>query len=84
MTYFIDAWRDRPHPYLRIINRLTGHVCVKIEGEELEELREQGALDINDLNSPEPLLIKEQVRHLFLICYAQAARLSTTQALADN
>ncbi len=77
MTYFIDAWLDRPQPYLRIINRLTGQVCVQIEGEDLEELREQGALDINDLNSPEPLLIKEQVRDLFLMRYAQAARMGT-------
>lgn len=77
MTYFIDAWLDRPQPYLRIINRLTGNVCVQIEGKDLEELREQGALDTNDLNSPEPLVIKEQVRQLFLICYAQAARSGT-------
>lgn len=83
MTYFIDAWLDRPQPYLRIINRLTGYVCVQIEGEKLEELREQGALDINDLNSPEPLLIKEQVRNLFLMCYAQATRMGTTQTLAN-
>ena len=77
MTYFIDAWLDRPQPYLRIINRLTGNVCVQMEGKDLEELREQGALDTNDLNSPEPLVIKEQVRQLFLICYAQAARSGT-------
>lgn len=77
MTYFIDAWLDRPQPYLRIINRLTGNVCVQIESKELEELREQGVLDANDLNSPEPLVIKEQVRQLFLICYAQAARSGT-------
>ena len=75
MTYFIDAWLDRPQPYLRIINRLTGNVCVQIEGKDLEEL--QGVLDSNDLNSPEPLVIKEQVRQLFLICYAQAARSGT-------
>ena len=81
MTYFIDAWLDRPQPYLRIVNRLTGDVCLQIEGEELEDLREQGALDINDLNNPEPWMVKEQVRNLFLMCYAQAARLGTTQAL---
>lgn len=80
MTYFIDAWLDRPQPYLRIINRLTGNVCVQIEGEDLEALREQGALDSHDLNSPEPWVIKEQVRDLFLMCYAQAARAGTTQA----
>ncbi|HZJ91963.1 MAG TPA: hypothetical protein VFD09_02640 [Thiopseudomonas sp.] len=74
MTYFIDAWLDRPQPYLRIINRLTGNICVQVEGKELEELREQGALDIHDLNSPEPWKIKEHVRQLFLMCHAQATR----------
>ena len=83
MTYFIDAWLDRPQPYLRIINRITGNVCVQIEGKELEELREQGALDIQDLNSPEPWLIKEQVRQLFLLCYAQATRMSTAPTASD-
>ena len=24
MTYLIDAWLDRPHPYLRILHRETG------------------------------------------------------------
>ena len=27
MTYLIDAWLDRPHPYLRILHRETGEVC---------------------------------------------------------
>ena len=53
---------------------------MQIEGEDLEALREQGALDSHDLNSPEPWVIKEQVRDLFLMCYAQAARAGTTQA----
>ncbi|HHX33982.1 MAG TPA: hypothetical protein GX719_01740 [Gammaproteobacteria bacterium] len=79
MTYLIDAWLDRPQPYLRIINRLTGNVCLQIEGEDLEDLREQGALDTNDLSNPEPSVIKEQIRQLFLLCYAQAARVGTTQ-----
>jgi len=79
MTYFIDAWLDRPQPYLRIINRVTGNVCVQIEGEKLEELREQGALDVNELSSSEPWRVKEQVRQLFLMCFAQAAHLDLTE-----
>ncbi|MDM7858589.1 PA4570 family protein [Thiopseudomonas acetoxidans] len=79
MTYFIDAWLDRPQPYLRIINRLTGHTCLQIEGNELEKLREQGILDIQDLSSPEPSHIKEQIRQLFLFCRGQAAQRTTQQ-----
>ncbi|MGG2399789.1 hypothetical protein ACJRW5_22865 [Pseudomonas sp. SH1-B] len=74
MTYLIDAWLDRPHPYLRILNRETGEVCAMLEEEALDELRDQGDLDLHELNSNEPSVLKEQVRSLFLYCYARALR----------
>lgn len=74
MTYLIDAWLDRPQPYLRILNRQTGEVCAVLEEEALEELREQGDLDIDGLASSEPVVLKELVRNLFLFCYARALR----------
>lgn len=74
MTYLIDAWLDRPHPYLRILNSDTGEVCVMLHEEALEELREQGELDVTDLSCTEPGLLKELVRNLFLYCYARALR----------
>lgn len=74
MTYLIDAWLDRPHPYLRILNRQTGEVCAVLEEEALDELRDQGDLDLHELNSSEPGVLKELVRSLFLYCYARALR----------
>ncbi|WP_161864590.1 MULTISPECIES: hypothetical protein [Pseudomonas] len=74
MTYLIDAWLDRPHPYLRILNRETGEVCAMLEEEALDELRDQGDLDLQELNSSEPVVLKELVRSLFLYCYARALR----------
>ncbi|MCQ9421958.1 hypothetical protein NRB16_00230 [Pseudomonas sp. LJDD11] len=74
MTYLIDAWLDRPHPYLRILHRETGEVCAVLEQDALEELREQGDLDVNVLSSSEPVVLKELVRNLFLFCYARALR----------
>ena len=75
MTYLIDAWLDRPHPYLRILHRETGEVCAVLEEEALEELREQGDLDVYYcLSSSEPVVLKELVRNLFLFCYARALR----------
>ena len=74
MTYLIDAWLDRPQPYLRILHRETGEVCAVLEQEALEELREQGELDVNVLSSSEPVVLKELVRNLFLFCYARALR----------
>ena len=74
MTYLIDAWLDRPHTYLRILNRETGQVCAVLEEEALDELRDQGDLDMNGLSSSEPIVLKELVRNLFLFCYARALR----------
>ncbi len=74
MTYLIDAWLDRPHPYLRILNRETGAVCAVLEEEAIDELRDQGDLDLISLNSNEPVVLKELVRNLFLFCYARALR----------
>jgi len=62
MTYLIDAWLDRPHPYLRILHRETGEVCAVLEEEALDELRNQGDLDVNELSSSEPIVLKELVR----------------------
>ncbi|WP_162873892.1 PA4570 family protein, partial [Pseudomonas viridiflava] len=73
-TYLIDAWLDCPHPYLRILHRETGEVCAVLEEEALEELRDQGDLDVYSLSSSEPVVLKEQVRNLFLFCYARALR----------
>ena len=74
MTYMIDAWLDRPHPYLRILHRDTGEVCAVLEEEALEELREQGGLELSELSTSEPGVLKELVRNLFLFCYARALR----------
>ncbi len=74
MTYLIDAWLDRPQPYLRILNRETGTVCVTLEEHALDELRDMGDLDLASLNSNEPLVIKELLRNLFLFCFARALR----------
>ena len=74
MTYLIDAWLDRPQPYLRILDRSTGAICVSLEGDALDELRDQGDLDLQQLSTSEPCALKEQVRNLFLFTYARALR----------
>lgn len=60
--------------YLRILDRNTGAVCVSLDGEALEELREQGDLDLQELSTNEPCVLKEQIRNLFLFSYARALR----------
>lgn len=74
MTYFIDAWLDRSHPFLRILHRETGEVCAVLHEDALDELRDQGELDFDGFYSTEPQVQKELVRSLFLFCYARALR----------
>ena len=74
MTYLIDAWLDRPQPYLHILDGRTGTVCARFDARDLEELREQGDLDPAVLNSSEPAVLKELIRSLFLFCHARALR----------
>ncbi len=49
-------------------------ICAVLEEDALDELRDQGGLDLHELNSSEPLILKELVRNLFLFCYARALR----------
>ena len=49
-------------------------MCAVLEEEALDELRDQGDLDLSGLNSSEPIVLKELVRNLFLFCYARALR----------
>lgn len=74
MSYLIDAWLDRPQPYLRILHRDSGQVCVQLEAQALTDLQEQGDLDLASLSSNEPQSLKELLRTLFLYGYAQALR----------
>ena len=53
------------HTYLRILHRETGEICAVLEEDALDELRDQGGLDLHELNSSEPLILKELVRNLF-------------------
>lgn len=59
MTYLIDAWLECAHPKLRLLNKVTGEVCLELTGNQLTRLQEQGILDINQLNTIDQLVIQE-------------------------
>lgn len=44
MTYLINAWLERPQPYLQVIHRESGRICVDFPACMLEELCRNGAL----------------------------------------
>lgn len=66
MTYMIDAWLERSNPFLRIVECATGQTCARIDASELQAMRDQGDLNLEDLLSNEPHKLKEVIRRLFL------------------
>ncbi|HEY6611019.1 MAG TPA: hypothetical protein VIZ86_07800 [Pseudomonas sp.] len=72
MTFLIDAWLDRPQPYLRILDRDSGRVCAHLGPQAIADLQEQGDLDLASLGSSEPSVLKELLQNLFLFYYARA------------
>lgn len=74
MTFMIDAWLDRPQPYLRILDRDSGQVCAQLEAPAIHELQEQGDLDLASLSSSEPATLKELLHTLFLYYYARGLK----------
>lgn len=65
MTYFINAWLERPQPYLQIIHRDSGRVCVDFPAPVLEELCRSGDICPSDLCTSTASATKEVMRHLF-------------------
>ncbi|WP_162596625.1 hypothetical protein [Thiofilum flexile] len=63
---YIDAWLDRPKPYIRIIDRDSGDVITQFEGEEVTECLERGDICVHDLYCNTPRAQHEMVKHLLL------------------
>lgn len=59
MIYLIDAWLECAHPKLRLLNKVTGDVCLELTANQLTNLQEQGALDIKQLFTADPSAIQE-------------------------
>lgn len=54
MSLFLDAWLDRPAPYLQIIDSETRLPVARFEAMELQRLFSEGIIDPNDLNHSDP------------------------------
>lgn len=80
MTYFINAWLERPQPYLHVIHRETGRICVNFPAPVLEELCRNGDLCPDDLCTSTAAATKEVVRHLFHIAAIHGCRVARSSA----
>lgn len=66
MTYQIDAWLERPDPYLKVTDKNTGIPVIDWNSERLHNLIERGAICADDFTSPEKNQ-QELVKDLFLL-----------------
>lgn len=69
MVYLIDAWLECAEPCLRILNKLTGEVCLTLNKDELDKFQEQGVLDTTILYSTNQDILQELTSDLFQAKY---------------
>lgn len=48
MTFYIDAWLDRPEPYVQVKNKNNQKVVAKFAGDELARALEHGDICVSD------------------------------------
>lgn len=87
MTYFINAWLERPQPYLQVIHRDSGRICVDFPAPVLEELCRNGDICPNDLCTSSASATKEVIRHLFHMATlngCRTARFSAAHKYSDQ
>lgn len=66
MAYVINAWLDCPHPYLKVINTVSGREVLNFEEGELLTMVESGDLCVSDLLTTNQRTLEEVVRQLAL------------------
>lgn len=74
MTYMINAWLERPQPYLQVIHRESGRICVDFPAFMLEELCRNGDICPADFCSTSARATKEIIRHLFHVATLNGCR----------
>jgi len=72
MSYLIDAWLDRAHPSLTILNTISGREVLRFNEDELHSLLENGDLCVDDLLTNNPAVLEEVIRQLALYRCSQS------------
>jgi|LSQX01.3.fsa_nt_gb hypothetical protein len=75
MSYFINAWLERPQPFLQVIHGETGRVCVDFPAQILEELCRNGDICPGDFYANTAAATKEIVHHLFHMAALNGCRI---------
>ena len=67
MAFYIDAWLDRPNPYVQVVNKSNSQVVAKFSQSELNQAVERGDICLGEFYDSHPHTQQELVKHLLLI-----------------
>ena len=67
MTFYIDAWLDRPQPFIQIKNKNNQQVIAQFEGEELSNALECGEFCLCDFYDARAEAQMELIKSLLLL-----------------
>ena len=67
MTFYIDAWLDRPHPYVQVKNKQDSKVIADFSSDDLNRAIEQGDICLCDFFDASLEAQLELVKSLLLL-----------------
>jgi len=67
MTFYIDAWLDRPQPFVQVKNKNNQQIVASFEGNELSRALEYGDICLSDFSDPRVETQMELVKSLLLL-----------------
>lgn len=67
MTFYIDAWLDRPHPYVQVKNKQDSKVIADFSSDDLNRAIEQGDICLCDFFDASLETQLELVKSLLLL-----------------
>ena len=67
MTFYIDAWLDRPHPYVQVKNKQNREVVADFSSDELNQAVERGDICLTDFFDANLKSQLELVKSLLLL-----------------
>lgn len=67
MTFYIDAWLDRPQPFIQVKNKHNQQVVAEFEGEELSKALECGEFCLCDFYDARTEAQMELIKSLLLL-----------------
>ena len=67
MTFYVDAWLDRPQPYVQVKNKQNRKVVADFSSEELKNAIEQGDICLSDFFDTSVTAQLELIKSLLLL-----------------